>query len=181
MEFPVFETDRLRLVQVNEEHTRSFFDIMSKDEVMQYYGMDPLKNIDDASKIVHYFQKSFESKRAIRWAILLKETGDFVGTLGLNNLSIHTKKAEIGFELHPTHWNKGIMAEAAKEVLRYSFEEFALYRIGAVTFPQNEPSIQLLKRLGFAEEGLLRGYLFQGNQTHDALIFSLVRTEWENK
>ncbi|MFB4166850.1 GNAT family N-acetyltransferase [Virgibacillus sp. JSM 102003] len=179
MEFPELETDRLRLVQVNEEHTRSFFEIMSKDEVTKYYGMDSLKNIDDASKIVESFQKTYDSKRGIRWGIVLKEAGDFVGTLGLNNLSTWSKKAEIGFELHPSHWNRGITTEAVKEVLRYSFEDLALFRMGAVTFPQNEPSIQLLRRLGFAKEGLLRGYLYQNNQSHDALVFSLLRTELE--
>ncbi|RWZ60640.1 N-acetyltransferase [Halobacillus fulvus] len=178
MGFPELETNRLKLVQINVEHTHSFFEIMSKDEVTKYYGMDTLKNIEDASEIVESFQKTYDSKRGIRWGIVLKETGDFVGTLGLNNLSTWSKKAEIGFELHPSHWNKGITTEAVKEVLRYSFEELDLFRMGAVTYPQNEPSKQLLKRLGFAKEGLLRGYLYQNNQSHDALIFSLLKTEW---
>ncbi|TSB47797.1 GNAT family N-acetyltransferase [Alkalicoccobacillus porphyridii] len=178
MEFPELETNRLKLVQVNEEHTGSFFEIMSNDEVTKYYGMDALKDIEEASKIVTFFQRSHESNRGIRWGIIVKETGTFIGTVGLNNLSIPTKKAELGFELHPSHWNKGLMTEAAKEVLRYSFKDLALFRIGAVTFPQNEPSIQLLKRLGFVQEGLLRGYLYQNDSTHDALIFSLMSTEW---
>lgn len=40
MGFPELETNRLNLVQVREEHTESFFEIMSKDEVTKYYGMD---------------------------------------------------------------------------------------------------------------------------------------------
>lgn len=71
------------------------------------------------------------------------------------------------------------MTEAVREILRYSFEDLEIYRIGAITYPQNEPSIQLLKRLGFTEEGLLRGYLYQNNQSHNALVFSLLRTEWQ--
>ncbi|WP_112180463.1 MULTISPECIES: GNAT family N-acetyltransferase [Paraliobacillus] len=177
MEFHELETNRLKLVQINKEHTRSYFEIMSKDDVTKYYGMDSLKNIDDASRLVESFQKTFESKRGIRWGIVLKETDEFVGTLGLNNLNPWSKRAEIGFELHPSYWNKGITTGAVKEVLRYSFEDLGLFRIGAVTFPQNEPSIQLLMRLGFAKEGLLRGYLYQNNQSHDALIFSLLRTD----
>lgn len=178
MGFPELETNRLNLVQVKKEHTQSFFEIMSKDEVTKYYGMDSLKSIDDASKIVESFQSTYDSKRGIRWGIVLKETGDLVGTLGLNNLNTWSKKAEIGFELHPLYWNKGITIEAVREVLRYSFEDLQLFRIGAVTYPQNEPSIQLLKRLSFTKEGLLRGYLYQNNQSHDALIFSVLRTEW---
>jgi ribosomal-protein-alanine N-acetyltransferase len=178
VEFPILETERLKLVQVENEHSQSFYDIMSRDEVTKYYGMDSLQSVEEASKIVGSFKKTFKSNRGIRWGIVLKDSGDFVGTLGLNNLSTWSKKSEIGFELHPSHWNKGITTEAIKEVLRFSFKDLGLFRMGAITYPQNEASIQLLKRLGFTKEGSLRGYLYQGNQSHDALIFSLLSTEW---
>ena len=178
MGFPELETNRLNLVQIKEEHTLSYFEIMSNDEVTKYYGMDSLKSIEDASKIAESFQRTYESKRGIRWGIVLKDSGDFVGTLGLNNLNTLNKKTEIGYELHPLHWNKGIASEAVKEVLRYSFEYLQIFRVGAVTYPQNKPSIHLLNGLGFTKEGLLRGYLYQNNQSHDALIFSLLKTEW---
>ncbi|MEK4084432.1 GNAT family N-acetyltransferase [Psychrobacillus sp. FSL K6-1415] len=179
MGFPNLETTRLNLVQVEKEHAQSFYEIMSRNEVTKYYGMESLKSLEDALKIVESFQNTYKSKRGIRWGIVLRDTGEFVGTLGLNNLSTRSKKAEIGFELHPSHWNKGIMTEAVREILRYSFEDLEIYRIGGITYPQNEPSIQLLKRLSFTEEGLLRGYLYQNNQSHHALVFSLLRTEWQ--
>ena len=179
MVFPELQTDRLRLVQIEEKHTDSYFEIMSKDKVTKYYGMESLKNLEDATKIIDSFERTYKSNRGIRWGIVLKETGEFIGTAGLNNLSVPGKKAEIGYELHPLHWNKGLTAEAVKEVLNYSFTELGLFRMGAVTYPQNTSSIQLLNRLGFIEEGLLRGYLYQADQSHDALIFSLLRTEWK--
>ena len=181
MHFPELETERLKLVQVHKGYTQDYFAIMSNDEVTQYYGMDSLKNIAEAEKIIDSFQQTFERKRGMRWGIILKETEEFIGTLGLNNLNLWSKKAEVGYELHPAHWKKGMTTEAVKEVLRYAFEELELYRMGAVTYPENEPSIQLLVRLGFVKEGRLRGYLYQRNQSHDAYIFSLLRPEWRNK
>ncbi|WP_066175825.1 GNAT family N-acetyltransferase [Bacillus marinisedimentorum] len=178
MGFPELETKRLKLVQLGEEHIPGFYDIMSRDEVTKYYGMESLKNLEEAARIIESFRTNFENKRAVRWGILLKDTEDFAGTVGLNNLHVRGKRAEIGYELHPSHWNKGITTEAVKEVLRYAFEELDLFRMGAVTFTENKTSIQLLKRLGFKEEGILRGYLFQNNQSHDGLVFSLLKTEW---
>jgi ribosomal-protein-alanine N-acetyltransferase len=178
MTFPTLETERLRLVEVKEAHVARFFEIMSKDEVTQYYGMSSLKTVEEAKRIIDSFHTTFESKRGIRWGMELKETGEFVGTVGLNNLATWSKKAEIGYELHPAYWNKGITSEAVKEVLRYSFEVLDLYRMGAVTFPQNNASTHLLERLGFKKEGILRGYLYQNNQSHNAFIFSLLKPEW---
>ncbi len=178
MEFQQLETERLHLVQITQEHTDRLFTIFSREDVIRYYGMDRLTSMDQASKIIDSFQSHFEKKQAIRWGIVLKETGEFIGTLGLNNLSLWSKKAEIGFELHPDFWKMGLTSEAVKVVLDYSFTELNLFRMGAVTYPQNEASINLLTGLGFKEEGRLRGYLYQNQQSHDALIFSLLKPEW---
>ncbi|MGM0903715.1 MAG: GNAT family N-acetyltransferase [Bacillota bacterium] len=135
MEFQVLKTERLELVQVSKKHTESYFDIMSRDEVTKYYGMDSLKTIEDAESMIESMHNTFENNKGMRWAILLQNTETFVGTVGLNNLNLRGKKAEIGYELHPLYWNKGITTEAVKEVLRYSFEELQLFRLGAVTYP----------------------------------------------
>lgn len=179
MEFPVLETARLRLIQIQPEHIDAFFNILSKDEVTEYYGMDSLEDRFVAEKMIAAFQVGFESQRSYRWGLQLKETGDFIGTIGLNNLNTAAKKSEIGYELHPDYWRRGLAKEAVREVLRYSFVELGLYRMGAVTYPANEASSGMLKKLGFQQEGTLRGYLFQRGKSHDALIFSLLQPEWK--
>ena len=96
MTFPTLETERLRLIEINETHTERFFEIMSKDEVTRYYGMSSFKNTEEANKIIESFRLTFNNKRGIRWGIVLKETGEFVGTAGLNNLATWSKKAKVG-------------------------------------------------------------------------------------
>lgn len=179
MKFPVLETERLHLIQIGPEHIDALFGILSKDEVMEYYGMDSLQDRFIAEKMVAAFQVGFEAQRSYRWGLEVKETGEFIGTIGLNNLNAGAKKSEIGYELHPAFWRKGLAKEAVLEVLRYSFDELGLYRMGAVTYPENEVSGGMLKGIGFKEEGTLRGYLYQGGKSHDALIHSLLAPEWK--
>ncbi|QPA32491.1 GNAT family N-acetyltransferase [Thermaerobacillus caldiproteolyticus] len=179
MLFPTLETERLHLVEIGQQHSQKYYEIMSLDEVTRYYGMENLKSIEEAAKMIDSFKNNFLSNRGTRWGIILKENQEFIGTVGLNNLSLPNKRAEIGYEIHPDYWRQGFTSEAVKEVLRYSFEELGLYRIGAVTYPENIASSSLLKKLGFKEEGLLRGYIYQKNRSHDAFIFSLLRTEWK--
>ncbi len=179
MEFPELETERLKLIQITQEHVKSFYEIMSRDEVTKYYGMDSLQSMDEAAQIIDSFASTFNSNRGIRWGIVSKEQNELIGTLGLNNLNRKSRKAEIGYELHPSYWNKGITSEAVHKVISYSFNELALHRMGAVTYPQNEPSILLLQKFGFVKEGVLRGYLYQNNHSHDALVFSVLQSEWK--
>lgn len=178
MEFPELHTDRLQLTRIKKEHTNAFFDIMSRDEVTHYYGMESLENKKQATEIIESFQKGFESQQSIRWGVIEKESHSFIGTVGLNRLHLLGKKAEIGYEIHPDYWRKGYASEAVKKILDYSFEELDLYRIGAITFLENDSSKELLRKLGFEKEGILRGYLYQRKQSHDAVVYSIIKPDW---
>lgn len=180
MTFPILETKRLRLIEI-KTYSQNIYDIFSLEEVTRYYGMNPFKEVEQAVRMIDSFAKNFQEKRAIRWGIVVKETGDFVGTVGFNNLQLWSKRAEIGYDIHPAFWRKGYASEAVKEVLAYGFQELDLFRIGAITYPENEASSHLLLKLGFQKEGLLRGYIYQGNQSIDALVYSVLKTDWEKK
>ena len=179
MLFPTLETERLKLIEIMPNHAESIFKILSLDEVTRYYGTDRFISIEEAKKLIDMFQKNFYEKRSMRWGIVLKENNKFIGTLGLNGLQLKNKKAEIGYETHPSYWRKGYTSEAIKEVLRYSYLELELNRIGAVVYVENEASSNLLEKLGFKKEGVLRDYLFQNNSFHTTSMFSLLKREWE--
>lgn len=178
MDFVELETNRLKLVKLNKSHLNSYYSIMSKQEVMEYYGMEPLTKKEDAVLIMKSMEKGLKLDQSIRWGITLKESGQFIGTVGLNNLSLKNKRAEIGYEIHPDYWRVGYATEAVSAIMEFSFRSLDLYRIGAITYPANTSSNQLLLKIGFTLEGTLRGYLYQRNQSHDAYVFSITRPEW---
>jgi [ribosomal protein S5]-alanine N-acetyltransferase len=179
MTFPELETQRLKLVEITEDHTERYFEIMSLDSVTKYYGMESLQRVEQAADIIKSMKEGFESKKSIRWGLIIKETGAFIGTAGLNNLQIGNKKAEIGFEIHPDFWRSGFTAEAANTVIEYAFKELQLFRMGAITFLENKASTGLLEKIGFKKEGILRGYIFQSGVSNDTYVLSLLEPEWK--
>ncbi|TQR19485.1 GNAT family N-acetyltransferase [Psychrobacillus vulpis] len=178
MDFPVLETNRLKLMEIKKENADSIFRIFSDDEVTRYYGMASFEQKEQAINMINSFTKNFQDKRSIRWGIFWKETSELVGTVGLNNLQLSQKRTEIGYDLLPSYWRKGIVSEAVEAVVRYCFEELDLYRIAAVTFTENESSYKLLLKLGFQKEGMLRGYIYQNDKSNDTFVFSLIKPEW---
>ena len=178
MSFPIFETDRLQLIELNPAHAIHLFNQFSREDVTRYYGMDPLETLAQAEKMVANMIAGFAEKRSMRWGIQLKSTREFVGTIGLNNLQTWNKKCEVGYDLHPDFWGNGYISEALEVVLSYCFDKLSFSRVGAVTFPENEASWKLLLKAGFEKEGLLRNYLYQGGQNHDAFMFSMIRSNF---
>ncbi|WP_053365635.1 GNAT family N-acetyltransferase [Bacillus sp. FJAT-27245] len=176
--FPVLETNRLILREIGKEDAAAIFACFSNEDVVRFYGQERLETIEQAEGFVEFFSKNFHEKRGIRWGIELKGEKGLIGTIGFNAWSPKHKRAEIGYELHPGHWRKGIVSEALERVISYGFEELGLNRIGAVVFLENEASSNLLLKAGFQKEGILRDYMVQDGAVHDTYVYSLLKKDF---
>lgn len=173
---PMLETERLRLIEIVSKDAQDIFNCFSNNDVIRYYGQDALTNVTQAEQFVEFFAKNYKEKRGIRWGIELKEREGIIGTIGFNVWSPKHKRAEIGYELHPLYWRKGYGTEAASKVISYGFNELGLKRIGAIVFLENKTSNQLLKKLGFEKEGVLKNYMYQNGVPYDTNIYSLLKS-----
>ncbi|HEV8688658.1 MAG TPA: GNAT family N-acetyltransferase [Ideonella sp.] len=68
----------------------------------------------------------------------------------------HLPDVDLGFAFLPAWRGQGLAREAAGAVLHWAREHLGLARILAIVTPGNEPSLGLLKRLGFADEGTIQ-------------------------
>lgn len=173
--FPVLETERLILREITKEDAVGIFACFANDDVTRYYGQETLQNIEQAEKIVEFFSKNYNEKKGIRWGIEKRETREFIGTIGFNVWSPNHRRAEIGYEIHPDQWRKGYTSEALSKVLTFGFDVMDLTRIGAIVFIDNEASNNLLTKIGFQKEGVLRDYMYQNDIAHDTNIYSLLK------
>ncbi|PLR95223.1 GNAT family N-acetyltransferase [Bacillus sp. T33-2] len=173
--FPVLETERLILREIEKTDAKDIFACFSRDAVTRFYGQDTLTSEEQAEGFVEFFKNSFLERRGIRWGIERKQKKGLVGTVGFNAWSPKHKRAEIGYEIHPDHWRNGYAREAVLEVISYGFNDLELNRIGAVVFLQNEASNEMLIKLGFQKEGILRDYMIQNGNPYDVNIYAKIK------
>lgn len=173
--FPKLETSRLILREIGNEDIKSIFSIFSNSGVTRFYGMEPMENVNQAKQLITNFTKSYQKNQGIRWGIVKKEDNELLGTIGFNNWVPKNKRAEIGYDLHPSNWRKGYATEAIQCVMSYGFSEMDLNRIGAIVYLENKASSQLLKSIGFAAEGILKDYMLQDGHFYDVTMFSLLK------
>lgn len=175
--FPIIETERLILRELTEEDAEGIFACFSNEEVTRYYGQETFENIEQARHLVVLFAMNYKDKRGIRWGIERKGTTGIIGTIGFNAWVPRHKRAEIGYEIHPLHWRKGYASEVVSAIVSYGFENLDLTRIGAVVFTENEASNELLIKIGFQQEGVLRDYIYQNGVAHDTNVYSILKSE----
>jgi ribosomal-protein-alanine N-acetyltransferase len=73
--------------------------------------------------------------------------------------------------------HRGYATEALQFLTDQIFGDMKLHRITAWVLPDNRPSIRLLERIGFAYEGISRGYLYMHGEWMDHAQYSMLSPE----
>lgn len=178
--FPVLETNRLKLRKVIKDDAESILKYLSDEEVMRYYGLEPFKTVHDALSEITWYETLQNNKTGIRWGITLKGKGEVIGSCGFHNAVPQHYRAEIGFELSKDYWGKGIASEAIEAIVMFGLEHLKLQRIEALIEPPNIQSQKLVEKQGFLKEGLLRSYEYTCGKFDDLYMYSLLKKDFNS-
>ncbi|MBL8007029.1 MAG: GNAT family N-acetyltransferase [Ignavibacteria bacterium] len=174
-DFPVLRTGRLLLREITPADAKEIFAIYSSDAAMKYFGKDTFKTIDEAYEMIERVRKGFRDREGIRWGISFKDSDMLIGSGGFWRLIKPHFRAEIGYDLHPDYWGKGIMTEAVKAMIEFGFGKMNLHSIEANTDPENAASARLLGKNGFVKEGIFRESYYYNGVFLDSHIYSLIK------
>ena len=105
------------------------------------------------------------------------ETGGFMGGVGLNQINRMHGMGNLGYWVRTSCAGRGIASTAARRVAQFGFEELNLYRIEIVAAIENRASQRAAAKTGAQREGVLRKRLLIHGQSHDAVLYSLIRDD----
>ena len=111
--------------------------------------------------------------QAVYWGLRTLAEGAFVGCCDLAEIDRRPKRGEIGFLLGPDGWDRGYALEAMQSVVAYAAAA-GLRKLTARTHLGNRRSELLLEKLGFRQEGLLRGHILRDGERRDCRLFGLL-------
>ena len=177
--FPEIVTERLLLRKPRTQDIEQVYRISTDVEVMEFYGMDPYKSMNQARDEVEWFLKIFNESEGIRWVITEKGNDECIGDVGYDKIVRKHRRAELGYKLAREHWQKGCMTEALSAVISHIYKTTDLNRLEAVVDPRNIGSTRLLEKIGFKKEGLLREYELESSGFVDLFMFSILRKDWK--
>ncbi len=174
-EFPVIETERLVLCHIDVSFVPAVYEIMSNENVVKYYDCFPFTTYAEAETLIQHFENRYINCSGIRWGILLKETGAYIGDIGFNSFQLGGN-AVIGYALHEYYWNKGLISEALASVVYFGFTTLQIHRVEAYVSVGNYGSEKVLVKNGFAYEGFLRDVQFFREQYQSLNLFAKINT-----
>jgi [ribosomal protein S5]-alanine N-acetyltransferase len=173
--FPEIKTNRLLLRRMKNSDAPDLLFLRSDDKVMQYIGREKTKTVEEASAFIDKINTSVDTNEAIMWAIALKDNpGTMIGTICYWNIQTDHYRAEIGYILHPDHWNKGLMKEAVQAVIDYGFTQLKLHSIEGHINPANIVSGIVLEKCGFTREAYFKENFYFKGKFFDSAVYSLL-------
>jgi [ribosomal protein S5]-alanine N-acetyltransferase len=161
--FPELRTQRLLLRPVRDADAPAILRLYSDMRVMEFRGEPLFTDISQAQQLIFHWRKIFAAESGLRWGIELRQTGTLLGTLGFKHVWKQHGRADLGYELDPAWWNRGIMTEAVDAVTNFGLGPMKLHSIEANITPGHQASQRVLEKLGFRKEAHFReNYFYEG-------------------
>lgn len=122
----------------------------------------------------------FGRRRAVHFAIALRERDELIGAIALRLEEAHDR-AEMGYWIGVPYWGQGFATEAAAALLDYGFRDLALNRIYACRMTRNPASGRVLEKIGLQHEGRLRRHVRKWDSYEDLEVYGILRSEWAER
>ncbi len=170
-------TERLYLRKLTKENAESI-KLRSIEDQLAFYGCDSLEALRSD---MNRYERRFANVTTdfMMWHLIETDSEMVVGSCGFHNWDPQHERAELGYFLYERYRGKGMMTEALYSVVKYGFDKMGLNRVEALISPENHPSLNIIKRLKFTQEGVLREHYKRDLDISDSIVFSLLKKEYK--
>lgn len=172
-------TARLVLRWMTQSDAPALFALFSDPAVTRYWSTPAWTDIDQARAFIDTTLAEYDAGSGLRFAILLAETGEMIGSIKLYDFYDSNRRCDIGYALLQAQWGKGLVGEAMGAVIDYAFNTLNMNRIEADIDPRNEASAKVLERMAFIREGYMRERWIVNGEVCDTAFYGLLRRDWE--
>lgn len=121
-----------------------------------------------------WFAKIQETRDRLEFVIVMRETDQPIGTVGLSQIDWQRQEAEYGIVIGEARWcGQGMAREASTLLLQYAFQTLQLRTVRLRAFADNRPATALYEQLGFVQEPTSSGKQRKGSAIRETVTMKL--------
>lgn len=146
----MIETERLILRPWQEADAEAMFRYASDPDIGPVAGWPPHTSVENSLEIIRTVFAAPET-----YAVVLKETGEPVGSCGimfsdgLHSAAMKHGEAEIGYWIGKPFWGRGLIPEAVRALLARCFGDLNLDAVWCGYYEGNTKSRRVTEKCGF--------------------------------
>lgn len=145
------QTNRLILRAWQESDAEALYKYARNPNIGPSAGCPPHTSVENSREIIKTVLSAEET-----YAIVLKATGEPIGSMGLMTARSKIKSAtmadnecEIGYWIGEPYWGQGLAPEAVHELLRHAFDDLRVTAVWCGYYDGNEKSKRVQEKCGF--------------------------------
>lgn len=175
-------TSRLYIRSLGLSDLSGFHLYRSDPEVARYQGFDVMTMKQAETFISYNLEKQWgKAGEWVQYGIEKIETEQLIGDCAIRLDRNDTRIAEIGMTISPSEQKKGFAKETLKGILDFLFDTKEIHRVVAITDAENTASINLLKSVGFRQEGHFIENIFFKGKWGSEFQYAVLKWEWDDK
>ena len=185
--FPKLFGALVNLRELSAEDAQDMTHLMNCNISKYLYNVPDPYSVQDALNFIKSSHSDFKSLTGLHFAIEYRRGKSeprsnnnllFVGSIGLKNIDLVNKKANLGYWIGEQYWNRGIATECVRLMIDYALSsQLALNEISAYVFPENKASIQVLEKNGMRSNGEVNEYHEISKRYRKSLEYVILKTE----
>jgi ribosomal-protein-alanine N-acetyltransferase len=177
----------LRKHSVND--AQAIANLMNYNISKYLYEVPNPYSIQDALNFINTAHDDFESLSTLHLTIEYKGMSElrdnypvFVGSIGLKNIDLINKKADLGYWIGEEYWGRGIATECVGLMINYAFDssDLGLREVIAYVFPENKASIRVLEKNGMKKKGEVNEYHELSKRCRTSLQYIIMKSDLES-
>ena len=174
------ETERLILRRFTESDAEAAFkNWTSSDAVTKFLRWETYRDISAMRDYINFQLENYKKTDTYDWAIVLKELGEPIGSMGAVAFNEKARSVEIGYCIGEKWWRRGYTSEALSAVIRFFFEEVGVNRVYSEHDPRNPNSGRVMEKCGMKYEGTLRQADFNNTGICDTCVYGILAEEYK--
>ncbi|MBX3505133.1 MAG: GNAT family N-acetyltransferase [Parvibaculum sp.] len=141
------------------------------------WGPDDLTKPSFRRRLRRY-QREIREDQAYPFFIFREEDDALLGGCTLSGVQRGVQQScTLGYWAGEDHAGRGHVTAAVRALIPFVFEELKLHRLQAACLPENEQSRAVLRKCGFTEEGIARGFLRINGAWRDHVVYAILRDD----
>ena len=174
-------SERLQIRNLKNSDLSDFYFYRSNPDVTKYQGFDVFTMEQSKEFIQGQLKKFGKAGEWVQYGIENKKTGRLIGDCAIKLDQNDIRITEIGITISHTEQKNGYAKESLIAILNFLFSINNFHRVTEIVDAENIASIQLLKSVGFKQEGHFIENIFFKGKWGSEFQFAMLKSEWEIK
>lgn len=171
----MLEGDGVRLRPTRLEDVEVLWEYWSDVEVASLTSNEPPMPFT-LEETKAYFDDPDRREGVARFVV--EVAGEVVGNCSLHSIDKHNRTCEVGISLGKPHWGKGYGQAAVRLLVEFAFAHHNMHRVGLEVLADDARAVGCYRKVGFVEEGRVRGRDWVNGAYHDVLLMGILEEEW---